>query len=163
MIGNESTHQRNLALLILISTFYFLQVVINIFIEGLASIFPPAFLFIVFAIILILMIHQKINPKITMYVMISCIYIYFFYLLNDSPYLVNYIFMWLALLLSAIYQNTRVIMISGIASICLTIYTFHYAHNEVVLSFLREDFIYLVLFGVFFTILLVVFISKYQR
>ena len=105
MIGNESIHRRNLVLFILISIFYFIQIMINIFIEGLASIFPPAFLFIVFAIILILMIHKKINPKITMYAMISCIYIYFYYLLNDSPYLVNYLFMWLALPLSAIYHK----------------------------------------------------------
>ena len=160
MIGNESTHRRNLALLILISLFYFIQVMINISIEGLASIFPPAFLFIVFAIILILMIYIKVNPKITMYTMISCIYIYFYYLLNDSPYLVNYLFMWLALPLSAIYLNSRVIVISGIASIVLTIYTFYNHYNEVFLSFLKEDFIYLVLFGVFFISLLLVFIYK---
>ena len=48
MIGHESTHRRNLALFILISIFYLIQILINIFIEGLASIFPPAFLFIVF-------------------------------------------------------------------------------------------------------------------
>ena len=163
MIGHESTHHRNLALFILISIFYLIQILINIFIEGLASIFPPAFLFIVFGIILILMIHTKINPKITMYAMISCIYIYFFYLLNDSPYLVNYLFMWLALPLSAIYHNSRVIVISGIASIGLTIYTFFYPDNEVILSFLKEDFIYLVLFGVFFTILLLVYIYKHKE
>ena len=163
MIGNESTHHRNLALFILISIFYFIQVLINILIEGLASIFPPAFLFIVFGIIVGLMIQIKINPKVTMYAMISCIYIYFYYLLNDSPYLVNYLFMWLALPLSAIYQNSRVIVISGIASIILTIYTIYYPYNEVILSFFKEDFIYLILFGVFLTILLLVFIYKYKE
>jgi diguanylate cyclase (GGDEF)-like protein len=163
MIGNKSTHHRNLALFILISIFYFIQVLINILIEGLASIFPPAFLFIVFGIIVGLMIQIKVNPKITMYAMISFIYIYFYYLLNDSPYLVNYLFMWLALPLSAIYQNSRVIVISGIASIILTIYTIYYPYNEVILSFFKEDFIYLVLFGVFLTILLLVFIYKYKE
>ncbi len=54
MIGHELMHRRNLILFILISVFYLIQVMINIFIEGLASIFPPAFLFIVFGIILIL-------------------------------------------------------------------------------------------------------------
>ena len=54
MIGNEFMHRGNLTLFILISIFYFIQIMINIFIEGLASIFPPAFLFIVFGIILLL-------------------------------------------------------------------------------------------------------------
>lgn len=68
--------------------------------------------------------------------------------------------MWLALPLSAIYLNFRVIVISGIISIVLTIYTFYNHYNEVFLSFLKEDFIYLVLFGVFFISLLLVFIYK---
>ena len=71
--------------------------------------------------------------------------------------------MWLALPLSAIYHNSRVIVIAGIASIGLTFYTFFYPNNEVILSFFKEDFIYLVLFGVFFTILLLVYIYKYKE
>ena len=59
MIDNEFIHRRNSILFLLICVFYFIQVVINIFIEGLASIFPPAFLFIVFGIILILLIYKK--------------------------------------------------------------------------------------------------------
>ena len=161
MNGNESIKRGNLALFTLISFFYSIQIIINISIEGLNSIFPPAFLFIVFAIILLLMIYLKINPKITMYAMNSCIYIYFYYLLNDSPYLVNYLFMWLALPLIAIYLNSRVIVISGIASIALTIYTFYnHFYNEVFLSFFKEDFIYLILFGVGFSSLLLVYIYK---
>ena len=68
--------------------------------------------------------------------------------------------MWLALPLSAIYQNSRVVVISGIASIALTIYTFFYHYNEIFLSFLKEDFIYLVLFGVFIISFLLAFIYK---
>ena len=71
--------------------------------------------------------------------------------------------MWLALPLSAIYQNSRVVVIAGIASIVLTIYIFFYLHNEVFLNVVKEDFIYLVLFGVFFTIFLLIFIHKYKE
>ena len=163
MLGNELIHRRNLILFILICVFYFVQVVINIFIEGLASVFPPAFLFIVFGLILLLLIYKKVNPKITMYVMISCMYIYFYFLLNDSPYLVNYLFMWLALPLSAIYQNSRVVVIAGLASIILTCYSFFYLHDEIFLNVGMEDFVYLVLFGVLTTTFLLIFIQKIRE
>ncbi|NEU30582.1 diguanylate cyclase [bacterium LRH843] len=163
MIDKELMHRRNSILLILISVFYFIQVMINILIEGLTSIFPPAFLFTVFGIILILLIHKKVNPKITMYVMISCMYFYFYFLLKDSPYLVNYLFMWLALPLSAIYQNYRVIVIAGVASIILTFYSFFYLHHEIFLNVGKEDFVYLVLFGVFITTFLFLFIHKIRE
>ena len=133
---------------------------INIFIEGLASIFPPAFLFTVFGIILILLIHKKVNPKITMYVIISYMYIYFYFLLKDSPYLVNYLFMWLALPLSAIYQNSRVVVMAGVASIILTFHSFFYLHHEIFQNVVKGDFVYLVLFGVFITTFLLTFIHK---
>ena len=160
MIDEELMHRRNSILFILISFFYLIQVMINIFIEGLASIFPPAFLFTVFGIILILLIHKKVNPKITMYVMISYMYIYFYFLLKDSPYLVNYLFMWLALPLSAIYQNSRVVVMAGVASIILTFYSFFYLHHEIFPNVVKGDFVYLVLFGVFITTFLLTFIHK---
>lgn len=37
------THRRNSLLLLLISVFYFTQIIISISIEGIESIFPPAF------------------------------------------------------------------------------------------------------------------------
>lgn len=160
MIDKEIVHRQNLILLILISTFYFIHITINSFIEGISSIFPPAFLFILFGIILAFLIYNKVNPKITMYVIIGCIYIYFYFLLKDSPYLVNYLFMWLALPLSAIYQNTRVILVAGVASIILTFYSFFYLHSEIFPNVGGEDFIYLVLFGVFNAIFLIIFIRK---
>lgn len=163
MSGNELIHRQNYILFILISVFYFTQITINIFIEGIASIFPPALLFIVIDIILILLIYKKVNPKITMYVMVSFMYIYFYFLLKDSPYLVNYLFMWLALPLSAFYQNFRVVVIAGIASIILTFYAFFYLHNEIFPNVIKVDFVYLVLFGVFTTTFLLIFIHKIRK
>lgn len=163
MIEIDLMHRRNSTLFILICVFYFIQVMINIFTEGLASIFPPAFLFSVFGIILILLILKKVNPKITMYVMISCMYIYFYFLLKDSPYLVNYLFMWLALPLSAIYQNFRVVLMAGVASIFLTLYSHFYLDHEIFLNLGKSDFIYFVLFGVFITIFLIIFIHKVRE
>lgn len=156
-------HRRNSLLLILISVFYFIQIIINSLIEGIASIFPPAFLFGVFGLVMILLIQKKVNSKITMYIMISCMYIYFYYLLKNSPYLVNYLFMWLALPLSAISQEIKVVLMAGFASIILTFYSFFYLHHEIFPNVVKEDFIYLVLFGVFITIFHITFIHKIRE
>ncbi len=163
MNGNESIHRLNTILFILITVFYFVHVIINILIEGFGSVFPPAFLFIVFDIIFLLLIYKKIEPQITMYVIVISMYIYFYYLLSDSPFLVNYLFMWLALPLSTIYENTKLVMIAGIASIIITFYAFFYLHNEIFPNVVMEDFIYLILFGVFMTAFLLLFIHKIRK
>ncbi|WP_339264262.1 GGDEF domain-containing protein [Solibacillus sp. FSL W7-1472] len=153
-------HRKNSLLLLLISIFYFTQIIFNIVIEGIESIFPPAIFFGIFGLIMILLILKKVNAKFTMYVMVGSMYIYFYYLLNDSPYLVNYLFMWLALPLSAIYQQIKAVLMSGIASIILTFYSFFYLHDEIFPNVIKEDFIYLVLFGIFITIFHITFILK---
>lgn len=163
MLGNELIHSRNIILFLLICCFYFVQVAINIFIEGFASVFPPAFLFMALGIIMALFIYRKINPKFTMYVMISCMYIYFYFLLNDSPYLVNYLFMWLGLPLCAIYQNKRMVLVAGMASIILTFYSFFYLHEEIFPNVVREDFVYLVLFNVITATFLLIFVQKIRE
>ena len=68
--------------------------------------------------------------------------------------------MWLALPLSAIYQNSRVVLVAGIASIILTFYSFFYLHHEIFPNVVKGDFVYLVLFGVFTTTFLLIFIQK---
>lgn len=156
-------HHRNSLLLLLISIFYFTHIIINIFIEGIASIFPAAIFFGLFGLIMILLIHRKVNAKFTMYVMIGSMYFYFYYLLNNSPYLVNYFFMWLALPLSAIYQHIKAVLVAGAASLFLTFYSFFYLHDEIFPNVIKEDFIYLILFGIFITIFLIVFILKVRE
>lgn len=163
MNGKKTVRDCNAILLVLISAFYFLQVIINIFIEGIASIFPPAFLFTGSALILLIMIHRKINPKITMYGLISSMYLYCYFLLQASPYLVNYLFMWLALPFSAIYQNVRVVLMAGIASILLTFYAFFFLHDKIFLNVAESDFIFFVLFGVFMCAFLLLFIQKVKE
>lgn len=68
--------------------------------------------------------------------------------------------MWLALPLCAIYQNSRVVVFAGIASIVLTYYAFFYLHDEIFPNVVRGDFIFLVMFGVMVTSLLLFFIRK---
>ena len=71
--------------------------------------------------------------------------------------------MWLALLLSAIYQNYRVVVIGGVASIILTFYSFFYLHDEIFPNVGEEDFVYLILFGVFIATFLFLFIHKVRE
>lgn len=163
MIDNQLIHRRNLLLFYLMCAFYFLQVTINISVEGLASVFPPAFLYIVLGLILLLLIRIRVNSKVTMYIMVGCMYLYFYVLLTDSPFLVNYLFMWLGLPLSAIYQKHRVVLLAGVASIILTFYSFFYLHEEIFPNVVKGDFVYLVLFGVFTTAFLLTFIRMTLR
>lgn len=163
MKHKELTHQRNIILLTLIGVFYSIQVLINILIEGWASVFPPAFLFIVAGIMLSIFIFKKVNPEITMYLMVTYIYLYFYFLLIDSPYLVNYLFMWLGLPLSSIYLNYRVVLLAGTASLLITFYAFFYLHEDIFPNVVQEDFIYLVLFGVFSIVFLITFIRIILR
>lgn len=163
MVDNELIHRRNLLLFYLMSAFYFIQVTINIFIECPGSVFPPAFLFVFLGMIPFLLIRKRVNPKVIMYVMVGCMYLYFYFLLTDSPFLVNYLFMWLGLPLSAIYQNYRVVLLAGVASIILTFYSFICLHEEIFPNVVKGDFVYLVLFGVFTTAFLLIFIRMTLR
>ncbi|MGG7619591.1 GGDEF domain-containing protein [Bacillus coreaensis] len=163
MIGNELIHRRNVLLLSLMATFYFVQVTINFSIEGLTSEFPPAFLFITVGILVLMMILRKVNPSVIMYVMIFCTYIYFYFLLTDSLYLVNYLFMWLGLPLSAIYQNYRVVLLAFTGSMIINYYSFFYLHEEIFPNVVKGEFVYLVLFGVFSTAFLLTFIHMTLR
>jgi diguanylate cyclase (GGDEF)-like protein len=163
MISNEIIHHRNVVLLTLMGSFYFVQVTINVFVEGFASVFPPVFLFIIVEILLLTMILKKVNPRVTMYAMVSCTYVYFSFLLTDSPYLVNYLFMWLGLPLSAIYQNYQVVLLAFTFSMVLNYYSFSYLHQEIFPNVVMGDFVFLVLFGVFATAFLLTFIRMTLR
>ncbi|HWK23971.1 MAG TPA: GGDEF domain-containing protein [Ureibacillus sp.] len=163
MNSDEIIHRRNSILFILISVFYFIQVIINIIVEGLASVFPPVYLFIGFGMILTLLIYSKVQPKFTMVVMVSCIYIYFYFLIKDCPCLVNFLFMWLGLPFSAIYQYAIIVILAGIYSIMLTYYGFFHLHYEIFPNVQSVDFVYIVLFGIFTTTFLLIFINKIRK
>ncbi|MED3549892.1 diguanylate cyclase domain-containing protein [Cytobacillus praedii] len=159
MIDKEGIHSRNVILFSLIVVFYFVQVFINILIEGIASVFPPVILFLIFGSILLLFIIKKINPELTMYTIVIFTYLYFFFLLTDSPYLVNYLFMWLGLPVSAVYQNYRAVVLAGIGSLLLTFYAFFSFRNEIFPNVASGDFVFFLIFGLFLMGFLLLFIK----
>lgn len=149
MIQANLTHRRNIILFSLVAFYYVIQVTINIWMEGIASVFPPVFFFIGAAILLSMLIVKKVNPVITMYIVILLTYLYFFFLLTDSPYLINYIFMWLGLPLSAVYQNYRVLLLSTACSLLLSFYAVLSFREEIFGTAVEEDTLYFILFGIF--------------
>ena len=163
MMGTELMHRKNVILITLISVFYFFQIIINIIIEGLESIFPPAYYFFVLGSILSIMIYKKVNPKITMYAMIGCMYVYFYFLLKETPYLVNFLFMLLGIPLSTIYQNYRVVVIAGVSSMILTYFSFFYLHAEIFPNVDQWDFVYLITFDIFLTIFQLIVIYNIRK
>ena len=163
MIGNELMHRRNVILFLLVSVFYFIQLMVGLFIGGFGRVLTLGVFFIVFGLIPLVLIYKRVNPKITMYVMVISMYLFLSFLLNDSPYLVNYLYIWLALPLSAIYQKSRLVVLAGIASILITFYAFFYLHDEIFPNVAMEDFVYFVMFGVFTTTFLLIFIHKIRE
>ncbi|WP_102273736.1 GGDEF domain-containing protein [Cytobacillus massiliigabonensis] len=159
MIYKEILHRRNAILFSLIVVFYFIQVSINVLIEGVASVFPPVIIFMIAATILLLFIIKKINPVLTMYTVIIFTYLYFFFLLTDSPYLINYLFMWLGLPLSAVYQNYRAVLLAGTGSLLLTFYAFFSFRNEIFPNVASGDFVFFLIFGLFLMGFLFLFIK----
>ncbi|MFE8701679.1 GGDEF domain-containing protein [Cytobacillus sp. FJAT-54145] len=163
MFFRDSIHKKNVLLFRVIIIFYIIQVAINIIGEGPSSVFPMFLLFTTFGGIVFLLIRREFFPKVTMYFMVTSIYLYFFFLLNDSPYLVNYFFMWLGLPLSTIYQNIRVIILAGSLSLLLTAYTYVHFQEEIFPNVIYEDFIYLLLFGIFLTAFFITNVKMISR
>jgi diguanylate cyclase (GGDEF)-like protein len=149
------THKRNIILFRLLFGYYILNMVISVISLGFSVLFPPLG-FIFFAIIGVLIWKQKMR-RFTMWFSIFMIFVYFYFLLEGHPYLVNYIFMWVGLIISAIYQNYRVTIFAGCLSILLTVYAFFQFREEIFLGADVIDLSFLVLFGMFITVFLLFF------
>lgn len=107
-------------------------------------------------------VQRKKNIIFTMYVIITIMFVYFLTLLELRPHLVNVIFVWLTLILSSLYQQYRIIMLAGVYSAGITIYSFASHGSELINNFQHADMIYLVLFGIFITAYFL-FYTKFTR
>ncbi|MBD8070175.1 GGDEF domain-containing protein [Bacillus sp. PS06] len=163
MIETELMHRRNVMLFVLVSIFYLIQVTVNVFVGETGRVIAMVTHYFSLGMIPLLLIYIRVNPRITMYVMVSCIYLFFYSLLKDNPHLVNFLFMWLALPLSAIYQSYRLVMVGGTASLILTLYAFFFHRDAIFTNVETEDLTYFVMFGIFITIFLLTFIYKIRE
>ncbi len=151
-------HKRNVLLFRLLASFYVINLVISVAVLGYSVLYPPVGMVLIMIVGLTLS-KQKI-VRFMMWALVFLIFAYFFYLITDHPYLINYIFMWTGLVVSAIYQNYKIILFAGSLSLVLTMYTFFRFENEVFTGADHVDIYYLLLFGVFLTVFLL-FLTKY--
>lgn len=115
----------------------------------------PIMLALLMAVVLTFLIKKKIAVIPTMYAYICLIYLYFFLLLVGSPLLANFLFMWLGLVISAIYHNYVVIILSGFFSILITLYAFLVQHDAIFPQVPGRHLVYFILFGIFMTLFLI--------
>lgn len=149
----ELVYQRNKWLLFGLAGYYLVSLVVNVAVLGISALFPPVGL--ILCSTLALLIYKKTYIKTTMYLLVLFIFLYFFYLITDYPFLVNYVFMWFGLILSSVYQKISVIIFAGVLSILLTFYAFFGFHEEIFPNVVYSDIVYLILFCIFITVYLV--------
>ncbi|MBU8905823.1 ATP-binding protein [Desertibacillus haloalkaliphilus] len=91
----------------------------------------------------------------SMYVAVLTLFLFFFFLIQIEPILLNFIFIWFALLLSSIYHQDRPILLAGFLTVACTIYFFSFYQEQIFPNSDPVDVIYFSLFGLFFTVFLI--------
>jgi diguanylate cyclase (GGDEF)-like protein len=148
----EVIHRRNQLMIILLVVFNLFILIANLNVQGVSNFFPA--LGLVFCAVFGLLIYEKKSIILTMHSMVWMMFAFFSFLINIHPNLVNFLFMWLGLVLSSLYQNTRVIILAGLFSMVLTVYSFFTFHKEIFPGVMTSDIVYLVFFTVFVTVFL---------
>lgn len=114
----------------------------------------PILIALAMGAVLTFFVWRKIWVIPTMYAYIGLIYLYFFLLLVGSPMLANFLFMWLGLVISAIYQNYFLIIMSGLFSLLISLYAFLIKYEAIFPGVPHSHLVYILLFNVFLTVFL---------
>lgn len=122
----------------------------------------PIMLALCVGIVLTAFIFKKILIIPTMYANICLIYIYFFLLIMGSPLLVNFLFMWLGLAISAMYQSYFIIILSGFFSVMISLYAFIIKHDIIFPQVPYSHLVYIILFAIFLTLFLLA-LTRFTR
>lgn len=156
----DLTHTRNKLIVKLLWGFYLsatITVVIN-----LRQYMPHFLIGFILCSIATIAVYRKKNIIFTMYLIVTIMFVYFLSLLELRPHFVNVIFAWLTLILSSLYQQYRIIILTGLYSAGITIYSFVLHGTELINNFKHTDVLYLILFGIFMTIYFI-FYTKFTR
>jgi PAS domain S-box-containing protein len=148
----ELIHQRNQLMFKIVWGFYLFDMIVTILTDRYIELIG-----IPLGGIVVALLWLRVWPVFTMYLTISFIFVFFFSLLSSVPILTNYIFMWIGLVLSSLYQDTRVVLLAGVYSIALTTYFFYTAREQLFIGSTDSDIIFLILFGIFVTVYLLFF------
>ncbi|WP_209123440.1 ATP-binding protein [Alkalihalobacillus sp. BA299] len=158
---NDLIFKRNQLMTKLVIIFYLMSLVINAFIDPVILKFlAPTGL--VTCLIIYLLSKSKAATHVTMYLTIFFIFSFFAMLITYEPLLINFIFLWLGLIISSIYHLVRPILFASLLTSIATVYFFFQFRNEIFPGADTVDVIYVTLFGVLVTIFLV-FSSRFTE
>lgn len=152
-------HKRNLLVCKLSWGFIAAAVITGLYIRrDLADVLDhPVNFALVLGVILTIFVIKRVLVVPVMYGYICLIYLYFFLLLVESPELVNFLFMWLGLVFSAMYQSYIIIILSSVFSLLISIYAFFLKHDIIFAHIPYSDFNYILMFNLFLTLMLLAF------
>lgn len=107
-------------------------------------------------LLLLLMINYiKVNPYVTLYSMITIMYTYIFIVIYFEPAFINFILLWLALVVSSIYYETKPIVYASLLSMLLSVY-FYLKNEETIFSIGDPtDLVYIFVIFILITIFLI--------
>ncbi|MFA9557051.1 ATP-binding protein [Evansella sp. AB-rgal1] len=146
-------YKRNRLLIKLLALFYILMTVVYFVMDPqFSTIWPPVGLVIV--LFLLIIYKRSQNPILTMYIMILGYFSYIFYLLIQYPYLVNYIFILLGLILCSIYQSYIAIIVGGLITKVLLVYFFVFHFESI---FMNVDYPFDIAYFILFSLLMMLF------
>ncbi|MFV8826267.1 ATP-binding protein [Alkalihalobacterium sp. APHAB7] len=153
--------KRNQLMAKLLMIFYTSSLVINTFIDPAILIFVAP-IGLVICILVYFLSKQKQLTILTMYLSILFVFSFFILLITYEPLLINFIYIWLGLIISSIYHMVRPILFASFLTTVATIYFFLQYQNELFPGSDKVDVIYVALFGILVTIFLV-FSSRFTE
>ncbi|MEB1807128.1 MAG: PAS domain S-box protein [Bacillaceae bacterium] len=153
--------KRNQLMAKLLMIFYAFSIVINTFIDPAILVFVAP-IGLLFCILIYFLSKQKQLTILTMYLSILFVFSFFFLLIIYEPLLINFIYIWLGLIISSIFHMVRPILFASFLTTAATIYFFFQYQNELFPGSDKVDVIYVVLFGILITIFLV-FSSRFTE
>ncbi|WP_216830112.1 ATP-binding protein [Alkalihalobacterium elongatum] len=154
-------YKRNQLMAKLLIIFYTCSLIINAMIDPaiLKYIAPTG---IVICAIIYFLAKKKQLATMTMYITIFFVFSFFSILIAYEPLLINFIFIWLGLIMSSIFHLVRPILFASFLTTIATTYFFFKFQNELFLGSDKIDVVYVVLFGILVTIFLV-FSSRFTE
>ncbi|MGO4889096.1 ATP-binding protein [Anaerobacillus sp. MEB173] len=152
MNGEETLiHYRNQLMAKLLCCFLATSVLINAFVDPyiLLYIVPTG---VIICGSLVFLVWKKVNVVVTMYTIICAMFGFFFTLVIYEPLLVNFIYIWFALILSSIYKDYRPLIVAGLLTVSFTLYSFLTYKEEIFPAADSIDLIYIILFAILITV-----------
>ncbi|WP_409294567.1 ATP-binding protein [Peribacillus sp. SCS-26] len=153
MDKNALMHKRNKTILQFLWIINILDYLFYIFNEyDYKIVWPP--IGIIITLILTLLYACRIPPLALMYFILSGVFAYTFYLNMVSPHIINYIFLYAGLIVSAFYLSIPLLLICGAVSLFLIAVVYMIMGDAIFASRGHEDLPYFLLFGLFIAALL---------